>query len=287
MSEGWTAADLLDATGEHPPPISPSPSSSSLSDDASSGSIRSGHGGAPSTPPTSPPASTKPSPEHPHHAAHRFAPAAAPAVHSTSASPPAAVHHPPSVSCVQGAGSSPGETQAQHDDHAQPTLSLSLEATAKSLKGYINGTLSCLLCFATVESSSTLTIPDERLVVKMAETPSGRESLRREYTVYSKVHSQEGWSDRCLGLFSSHDGTFDLLVLRDLGQSPQSLQPYLENLRAEVAILHAANILHNDIAARNICIGPDGRARLIDFGASRLDHSNCDGRCKDWTDLGN
>lgn len=286
VSGGWTAADLLSIAGAPATPISPYSSSSSLSDGGSAGAASSDQSGrAPSTPPTSPPTSTKPSPEHSQPVGRDFPPATAPAMlHSVMHSPspsPALAAAPCPFPVELGAS---GFSRAAQAPYAQTVLSLELKVNEltvddDSLEVYLAGLRSCLVCSAKVEPSSSN--PDGEVIIKLAETASAKESLLQEYQVYSKMHSKADWSDRCIGLYSSHDGTFNLLVLRNLGTSPKSLKPYLRDLREEVMALHLANIQHGDIAERNVCIGHDGRARLIDFGASNTNHNACTTECGD------
>ncbi|MET0384514.1 MAG: serine/threonine-protein kinase, partial [Polyangiales bacterium] len=56
--------------------------------------------------------------------------------------------------------------------------------------------------------------------------------------------------------------------LRTLGKQPwQRACELLRDLASSLAILHSRRLLHNDVSPRNVRCTPDGRAKLIDFGA--------------------
>jgi hypothetical protein len=49
----------------------------------------------------------------------------------------------------------------------------------------------------------------------------------------------------------------------------------LRDVVTQLAALEAAGLHHNDVRAWNVLIGPDGRARLIDYGAISRDAKDC------------
>jgi len=65
--------------------------------------------------------------------------------------------------------------------------------------------------------------------------------------------------------------TMELLQGRDLGNAaPLTFRVvcgYLRQIASVLSLLHARRLLHRDISPRNIWVLPDGRLKLIDFGA--------------------
>ena len=41
----------------------------------------------------------------------------------------------------------------------------------------------------------------------------------------------------------------------------------LRDVASALALIHSRRLLHRDVSPRNVCCTPDGRAKLIDFGA--------------------
>ena len=66
-------------------------------------------------------------------------------------------------------------------------------------------------------------------------------------------------------------------LLSELIQSraPYDARAVLQDVLAQLAALEAAGLHHNDVRAWNVLIGPDGRARLIDYGAISRDDQDC------------
>jgi tetratricopeptide (TPR) repeat protein len=57
----------------------------------------------------------------------------------------------------------------------------------------------------------------------------------------------------------------DLHALAPLGW--RAACQHLRDVAASLALLHARRLLHRDVSARNVRLGADGRAKLLDFGA--------------------
>src|SRR5262245_8004194 len=70
------------------------------------------------------------------------------------------------------------------------------------------------------------------------------------------------------------DGPYYTMELLD-GQDLQQLSPlpyreacrHLRDVASSLALIHAHRLVHRDISPRNVRLTPDGRAKLIDFGA--------------------
>ncbi len=102
----------------------------------------------------------------------------------------------------------------------------------------------------------------------------GRVTIRREHSVYSRLHGVEG-IPRCYALL---DGLH--LVLEHVpGPSLRAQARQLENperfyarLLATIDAMHAAGVAHGDLKRKdNIVVGPDERPYLVDFGIACLD----------------
>jgi hypothetical protein len=66
-----------------------------------------------------------------------------------------------------------------------------------------------------------------------------------------------------------------LLIERMRARAPYDAGAVITDVVKQLAALEAAGLYHNDVRAWNVLIGPDGRARLIDYGAISRDSRNC------------
>jgi len=58
-------------------------------------------------------------------------------------------------------------------------------------------------------------------------------------------------------------------VARNGPMSPEELLPKLPQLLSDLHIMHGARVIHRDISPDNLILMPDGRLKLLDFGAAR------------------
>ncbi|GJM93447.1 hypothetical protein PR202_ga10005 [Eleusine coracana subsp. coracana] len=119
----------------------------------------------------------------------------------------------------------------------------------------------------------------ELLAVKSA--PAGvAAQLRREGRVLEGLRSPH--IVPCLGARAAPGGEYQLFLefapggsladeaTRFGGHLPeQEIRAYAGDVACGLAYLHARSVVHGDVKARNVVIGPDGRARLTDFGCAR------------------
>jgi SAM-dependent methyltransferase len=66
-----------------------------------------------------------------------------------------------------------------------------------------------------------------------------------------------------------------LLIEQMRARAPYDAHAVLIEVVTQLAALEAAGLYHNDVRAWNVLIGPDGRARLIDYGAISRDAKDC------------
>jgi SAM-dependent methyltransferase len=66
-----------------------------------------------------------------------------------------------------------------------------------------------------------------------------------------------------------------LLIERMRARAPYDAGAVITDVVTQLAALEAAGLYHNDVRAWNVLIGPDGRARLIDYGAISRDSRDC------------
>ncbi|OQU87390.1 hypothetical protein SORBI_3003G268800 [Sorghum bicolor] len=104
------------------------------------------------------------------------------------------------------------------------------------------------------------------------------EHLRREGSILSALRSPHVVP--CLGLRAGADGSCQLLLefapwgsladvaARGLGDE-RAIAAYAADVARGLAYLHARNVVHGDVKARNVVVGADGRAKLADFGCAR------------------
>lgn len=112
----------------------------------------------------------------------------------------------------------------------------------------------------------------EDIVVKLAGSTVTKQELLNEYKTYRALPR---WWWRCLGLYHSRLGDWDLLVLRYLGPSLLQLKargeilPNLDGLHKDLRSLHRSGIRHGDVAKRNVCFDGE-RTYLVDLGECTL-----------------
>jgi SAM-dependent methyltransferase len=66
-----------------------------------------------------------------------------------------------------------------------------------------------------------------------------------------------------------------LLIERMRARASYDAHAVITDVVGQLAALEAAGLYHNDVRAWNVLIGPDGRARLIDYGAISRDAKDC------------
>jgi hypothetical protein len=66
-----------------------------------------------------------------------------------------------------------------------------------------------------------------------------------------------------------------LLIERMRARAPYDAHAVLIDVVTQLAALEAVGLYHNDVRAWNVLIEPDGRARLIDYGAISGDSKDC------------
>jgi hypothetical protein len=119
------------------------------------------------------------------------------------------------------------------------------------------------------------TTTGRRLAIKRtfgAASPKVLELFRREFhTLHGLRHPNiievYDYGSDAGGLFY----TMELLEGSDLGRAAPLPWPqvcsYLRQVATLLGLLHARRLLHRDISPRNLWLSPDGRLKLIDFGA--------------------
>ncbi|MBM4555133.1 protein kinase [Rhodococcus hoagii] len=115
-----------------------------------------------------------------------------------------------------------------------------------------------------------------RRVLKQYSDSVPNETVKKEYDAASQlVHG------RCARVWDiSYNPTFlviEYVAGESLRQSattseipPEAYLQYALDILDALAHMHQNDLLHNDISPGNIIVEPEGRARLIDFGLSRL-----------------
>jgi serine/threonine protein kinase len=108
---------------------------------------------------------------------------------------------------------------------------------------------------------------------------SGLERVRREWRILSAIRHEALVSLRAAGRV---DDRFAYLVMDYIDGPDVRAYATLRRLDARaatalllpiaeaLALAHAHGVVHRDLKPSNILVGPDGRARLLDFGAARI-----------------
>ncbi|HMI93383.1 MAG TPA: serine/threonine-protein kinase, partial [Polyangiales bacterium] len=112
----------------------------------------------------------------------------------------------------------------------------------------------------------------KRIKPEFARERHGIEAFEREYRVLAGIdHPRiirvyEYGVDE-LGPYY----TMELVAGHDLHKSApldyREACRYLRDVAASLALLHARRLLHRDLSPRNVRVTPDGRCKLLDFGA--------------------
>ena len=71
----------------------------------------------------------------------------------------------------------------------------------------------------------------------------------------------------------NHEGSYEATRCRLHDGSAPPPPLCAEDVAAALAHCHARGVIHRDLSSRNVLLGPDGRARLADFGLSVMSHS--------------
>ncbi|KAM0885935.1 hypothetical protein ACQ4PT_030000 [Festuca glaucescens] len=118
----------------------------------------------------------------------------------------------------------------------------------------------------------------ELFAVKSA-CASGAAALRREQATMSGLRSPRVVS--CIGGSAGRDGSYQLFLEFAPGGSladevakagwleERCVRGYAADVARGLAYLHGESMVHGDVKARNVVIGADGRAKLVDFGCAR------------------
>lgn len=115
----------------------------------------------------------------------------------------------------------------------------------------------------------------------------GRERLRNEATVVAKFSSQS--IVRVYGFFDENNTTYMVMeylpyitledyVIQNKGISPEEAVKIGVNICDALEEIHAAGVIHRDIAPDNIFVTDDGGVKIIDFGSARLSKEDTDDR---------
>ena len=111
-----------------------------------------------------------------------------------------------------------------------------------------------------------------------ADTTEGRQRLMREaraaaalnHPHIATVHDVLDVEGKVIVVFEYAEG--DTLAMR-LQRSPLSVAEAVEvawQLADALAAAHAQGVIHRDLKPGNVVLGPDGRAKVLDFGIARL-----------------
>lgn len=127
----------------------------------------------------------------------------------------------------------------------------------------------------------SITMNDEIIILKYHKT---REKYEKEKRIYIRLKNED-----FLPSLKYFDDKNKILGMTDVGDSvliyKNNNRSFFENYNKQLKdivgiLLKKYNIYHNDLFAKNICIGQDNKVRLVDFEeASRIQKRNRNNYC--------
>ncbi len=126
--------------------------------------------------------------------------------------------------------------------------------------------------YKVVDSKSGRTLALKWLLPELAARPDAALRFRREYATLAQLRHPLVIRAYDYGVDEQRPYyTMDLLSGEDLrGMAPLQWREacaLLRDVASALAIVHSRRLVHRDVSARNVRRTPDGRAKLLDFGA--------------------
>lgn len=132
-------------------------------------------------------------------------------------------------------------------------------------------------------NSTEITLPSNRIALKIVTDPRCMKSFQREISIWSKLRHENilplynhfsGSGFHIAVTILASKGNLQELIVKDGPLSEESAKNLFEQICNAVKYLHdCAEVVHLDLKLENVVLDDSGRIYLCDFGLSRQKHS--------------